>query len=75
MSEPPRRPPALVVSCAFGVVGTLLLFAGFVSGAESVLLAAAAAGSLSLVAALVWRSQLVEAWHGQRPRRSQPPLS
>ncbi|HEV2758355.1 MAG TPA: hypothetical protein VGV86_02205 [Acidimicrobiales bacterium] len=65
------RPPALRASIAFGVVGAILLAFGFVSGATPVLVAATTAGSLSLVCALIWRAQLIEAWrkeHG-RPTR------
>ncbi len=64
-------PPALRASVAFGIVGLVLLVAGFASGATVVLIAATTGGSLSLVSALVWRAQLIEAWrkeHG-RPTR------
>jgi hypothetical protein len=64
-------PPALRSSVAFGMVGAVLLLAGVVSGATPVLVAATTAGSLSLVSALIWRAQLIEAWrkeHG-RPTR------
>ncbi len=65
------RPPALRASIAFGIVGGILLLFGFVSAATPVLVAATAAGTLSLVSALIWRAQLIEAWrkeHG-RPTR------
>ena len=65
------RPPALRASMAFGVVGGILLLFGFLSGATPILVAATAAGTLSLVCALIWRAQLIEAWrkeHG-RPTR------
>ena len=64
-------PTALRASVAFGIVGFVLLVVGFVSGATPVLVAATTAGSLSLVSALIWRGQLIEAWrkeHG-RPTR------
>lgn len=64
-------PAPLRVSVAFGLVGFVLLVAGFVSGATPILVAATTAGSLSLISALVWRAQLIEAWrkeHG-RPTR------
>jgi len=71
-SAPSRSwPPALRASIAFGVVGGILLLFGFVSGVTPVLVAATTAGSLSLVCALIWRAQLIEAWrkeHG-RPTR------
>ena len=64
-------PGALRASVAFGIVGFVLLVVGFASGSTPVLVAATTAGSLSLVSALVWRAQLIEAWrkeHG-RPTR------
>jgi uncharacterized membrane protein len=66
-----QKPPALRASIAFGVVGLVFLIAGFVSGATPVLVVATAAGVSSLVCALIWRAQLIEAWrkeHG-RPTR------
>lgn len=66
MSDRARRPPAFVASCVFGAIGLVLLVVGFVSGSEPVLIAAGAGGALSLGSALVWRSQLVDAWHGER---------
>ena len=68
MAAGTARPPALVASCVFGAIGVVLLLAGLVSGAEPVLVASGAAGALSLTAALVWRSQLIDAW-----RRDHPP--
>jgi len=65
------RPPALRASIAFGIVGGILLVIGFISGALPVLVAATVAGVSSLVCALIWRAQLIEAWrteHG-RPTR------
>ena len=64
-------PTALRASVAFGIVGFVLLVIGFATGATAVLVAATTAGSLSLISALVWRAQLIEAWrkeHG-RPTR------
>ena len=62
------RPPALRASVAFGIVGGILLLFGFVSGATPVLVAATTAGSLSLVCALIWRAQLIEAWRNEHGR-------
>ena len=74
-SSPPKDwrlwPAALRMSVAFGIVGLALLVIGFASGSTPVLIAATRAGSLSLISALVWRAQLIEAWrkeHG-RPTR------
>ncbi len=68
---PRTWPSALRASVAFGVIGLVFLVAGFVSGSTPILVVATTAGSLSLVSALVWRAQLIEAWrkeHG-RPTR------
>ena len=64
-------PPALRASVVLGVIGLVFLLAGFTSGSTPILVVAFAAGSLSLVSALIWRAQLIEAWrkeHG-RPTR------
>ena len=61
-------PPALRVSATFGLVGAVLLLVGLVSGATGVVVAASAAGSLSLISALVWRAQLIEAWREEKGR-------
>jgi hypothetical protein len=66
---PPRNPaPALVASVVFGLIGLVLLLIGAVADSNPVLIAGAGAGVLSLIAALVWRSQLIDAW-----RRKQNP--
>jgi hypothetical protein len=61
-------PPTLRTSVAFGLVGLVLLIAGFVTGVTAVLVAATTAGSLSLISALVWRAQLIEAWRKEKGR-------
>lgn len=61
-------PPALRVSAGFGLIGAVLLLIGFVSAADPVLVAATTAGSLSLLSALVWRAQLIEAWRKENGR-------
>jgi hypothetical protein len=61
-------PAALKTSAAFGCVGLVLLLAGIVSGATPVLVAATTSGSLSLISALVWRAQLIEAWRSEKGR-------
>jgi len=65
----PKTPPALVASIAFGSIGTVLLLVGLVTGSRTVLVSGVAAGAVSLIAALVWREQLIEAWHA---RKGQP---
>ena len=69
MGKRAERPPALVTSCVFGAVGAVLLLAGLATGSEPVLIGSGAAGSLSLISALVWRSQLIEEWRREHPRR------
>lgn len=66
-SRPPR-PPAFVASCVFGVIGAVLLLIGFITESTPVLVASGAAGALSLTCALVWRSQLIDAWRRERRR-------
>ena len=61
-------PTALRASVGFGIVGAVLLLAGFVSGARGILVAATTAGCLSLVSALIWRSQLIETWREEKGR-------
>ncbi len=61
-------PPALRASVAFGLVGAVFLAIGFASGATGILVVATTAGSLSLISALVWRSQLIEAWRKDKGR-------
>ncbi|MGH9224675.1 MAG: hypothetical protein ACRD2W_13060 [Acidimicrobiales bacterium] len=70
MTAVQSRPPALVASCIFGAVGALLLLIGFVTASTPVLAASGAAGSLSLGSALVWRSQLIDAWRKDHPKSS-----
>ncbi len=72
--RPPRaqRPPALVASIAFGALGLVLLAIGFVSASNPVLVLSGLAGTLSLASALVWRSQLIDAWRAQK-RGGRPP--
>ncbi|HVF13519.1 MAG TPA: hypothetical protein VM942_02910 [Acidimicrobiales bacterium] len=67
-----RRPPALVTSVVLGAIGAVLLVVGLLSGNEPLVLSAVACGTVSLVAVLVWREQLIAAWRrdrGQGQRR------
>ena len=68
MSSRDPAPPALVLSAAFGAVGVLLFFVGALTGTNAVFVAGAAAGALSLGAALYWRSELISAWRRDRRR-------
>jgi hypothetical protein len=62
------RPPALLWSIGFGIVGGVLIVAGMAAGAPAVTVAGTLAGVLSLVAVLIWRSQLISAWRASRVR-------
>ena len=71
VAETAPKPPALRASIGFGIVAFVVLVIGFTSGSTPILVVATAAGTLSLVCALIWRAQLIEAWrkeHG-RPTR------
>jgi hypothetical protein len=74
--DPPRagdrRPLAFLISVAFGAVGLVLLLVGLAAGNEVVTLCGVAGGAISLISALVWREELIVAWHAQRERRRQP---
>ena len=61
-----RSPPALVTSVVFGVIGALLLVVGVVADSEPLVLSAVGAGTVSLIAVLVWREQLIAAWRTRR---------
>lgn len=61
-------PAALRASAGFGAVAAVILIAGIVSSAKPVLAVATAFGSASLVSALVWRAQLIEAWRKEKGR-------
>ena len=67
----PKPPVPLVVSIAFGVLGFVLLAAGLLTGTTGLAVAGFAAGSLSLGAALYWRSLLISAWAAEK--RDRPP--
>ncbi len=68
MAAPDRRrpPPALVTSVALGWAGLVLLLVGLLASAEAVVVGGVALASVSLVAALVWREQLIRSWREHR---------
>lgn len=68
-TEQPRPPVPLVLSIAFGVLGAVLLVAGLVGGSTGLAVGGFAAGSLSLGAALYWRSLLISSWAAQKRDR------
>jgi hypothetical protein len=59
----------LVASVVFGAIGTALILVGVLIDEGAVILIGCAVGVLSLIAALIWRSQLIEAWR-QKQRGS-----
>ena len=65
----PKPPFPLVLSIVFGALGFVLLAAGLVAGSTGLAVAGFAAGSLSLGAALYWRSLLISAWAAQKKAR------
>jgi hypothetical protein len=64
-----RSPPALVTSVVLGATGLVLLLAGLVTSTEAVVVGGVAAATVSLVAALVWREQLIKSWRAERERQ------
>jgi hypothetical protein len=66
----PPTPPALVASSVLGLVGAVVLLAGLFLDVVAVVVVGVALAGLSLGAALVWRSQLIEAWRRQNPPRT-----
>jgi hypothetical protein len=64
-----RSPPAFVASASFGALGLALLLLAVVTSIDALAYAGVAAGTASLVSALVWREQLIMAWHARMGRR------
>ncbi|HSS08369.1 MAG TPA: hypothetical protein VLL25_00695 [Acidimicrobiales bacterium] len=64
----PRTHPAFWVSCALGALGVLLIVIGLIVGGQVIFEVGAAAGVISLIAALAWRSDLVASWRRDHPR-------
>lgn len=69
----PVAPVPLVLSIVAGALGVVLLLLGAVTGNDALPVAAVVAGSLSLGAALYWRSLLISAWGAEK--RGRPPAS
>lgn len=72
--EQPARsspPVPLVLSCAMGALGFVLLVAGLLWGSTPLAVGGFVGGALSLGAALYWRSLLVSAWAARK--RDRPP--
>ena len=68
MSTAPPRHPGYVVSLVCGAAGALLLLVGVILGSDAVAVAGFVAGSVSLIAALVWRADLVATWRESHRR-------
>jgi hypothetical protein len=64
----PSSHPAFWISCALGAVGLFLIIVGLIVGGQVIFEIGAAAGGISLIAALAWRSDLVAAWRRDHPR-------
>jgi hypothetical protein len=60
------RPATFVASAVFGAVGVVLILLGAVLGSNAVFFAGFGAGVISLIAALMWRAELVAAWRSRR---------
>lgn len=58
----PIRPWAWAWSLRLGVLGALLVVGGLLTNNEGIAVAGIAAGTLSLISVLVWRSQLIDQW-------------
>jgi hypothetical protein len=63
-----HRHPAFLLSCAFGVLGVVLLLTAMASSFEVLYVAVLLSGSASLGCALYWRSLLVADWAERKPR-------
>lgn len=72
MSSTGHTPTALAASVVLGGLGVVLFIVGALAGISALFVAGAAAGALSLGAALYWRSELVSAWKSGRPGRPGP---
>jgi hypothetical protein len=68
MDDLHHRHPAFLLSCAIGAVGVGLVLVAGITGLGAIFVAALLAGSLSLGAALYWRSLLETDWASRKPR-------
>jgi len=59
----PLTHPGFLLSCAFGALGLLVIVAGLIIGVgQIVFVIGTFLGFLSLISALAWRADLVNAW-------------
>lgn len=64
----PKSHPGFLVSCALGAIGFLLIVVGVIIGGQVIFVVGALMGALSLIAALAWRADLVNAWKRDHPQ-------
>ena len=61
-APPAPRHPGFTVSVIAGAVGVVLLLSGALLDVHGILYAGVIAGAIPLLAALVWRADLVASW-------------
>lgn len=61
----PVTHPGFLLSCGFGAIGLLLIITGLIIGGTVIFEVGVLFGSLSLIAALAWRSDLITSWKKQ----------
>ena len=66
MNTSPERPAAFMVSAVAGGLGVVLILIAVLTGTAGFYWAGFVMGVISLVSALVWRSELVSAWRAKR---------
>lgn len=64
----PRSHPAFLISVALGVAGVVMILTGIVIGGQVIFEVGAGLGAASLISALAWRADLVNAWRRDHPQ-------
>ena len=64
----PAGHPAFLASVALGVLGLLLILVGLAAGGQVIFELGFVAGAASLIAAMVWRSDLIATWRREHPK-------
>ena len=64
----PSSHPAFIISVVLGALGVLTILVGAVVGGQTIFEVGVGIGTLSLIAALAWRADLVSSWHRDHPR-------
>ena len=64
----PANHPAFLLSVGLGVLGVLLIIVGLAAGGQVIFELGFGAGAASLVAAMVWRSDLIATWRREHPK-------